>query len=416
MRDSDKRDCREWKAQKGSKKLQKEASKIIKKQDFSFVQKGVTKDMLVTKQIPVYEKAFLETADTYAVVAPGHDMYIPIRFKSAFIFYKYRHFAAMTKRFGEIIERHPKNEFALKAVRLSLNALYMRARQEGATEKQKNKAWADLNHWAKKFGSNRVLVGSKAAKKEKFSIELMSLIQESGYNVVLALRKTDPLEAAKGFDRFVKDYPQSKYAHRAQYAAMVIYDEADQLDLAISSGKRLLKNYPESDRINPTIGFLANFHDRVADFSSAAYYNEMLFEKWLAQSGVDAKGKKKSAKKRAKQKKDKKAKEKREASLITKKQASDALYNAGLLRESMGQFNEAIASYTKYIKHFPENKDSPDLFYKIGTIYERQQKWKNSARIYEGYLSKYLERSSPARKLEVMYDIALVLQKDGQTQ
>ena len=139
MRDGEKRDCREWKAQKGSKKLQKEASKTIKKQDFSFVQKGVTKDMLVTKKIPVFEKAFLETADVYATVAPGHDMYIPIRFKSAFIFYKYRHFAEMTKRFGEIIERHPKNEFALKAVRLSLNALYMRARQEGALEKQKNR-------------------------------------------------------------------------------------------------------------------------------------------------------------------------------------------------------------------------------------------------------------------------------------
>jgi tetratricopeptide (TPR) repeat protein len=418
MRDDEKKDCREWKPKTGGQKLQKEEAKTIKKQDYRFVDEGVTKDMLVEKEIPFFEKKFLDAADIYSDAAPGHDMYIPIRFKSAFIFYKYRHFSEMAKRFGEIIERHPDNEFALKATKLSLNSLYMKALQKDASDQERNEAWKDINHWAKTFQANKVLMGSAAAKKTKFAGEVQSLIEESGYNVVLALRKVNALAAASGFDKFVNDYPKSKYAHRAQYAAMVIYDEASQLDLAINAGKKLLKDYPESDRYNPTIGFLATFHDRVADFSTSAMYNELYFSKWLAQEGKDEgkskrgrKAKKARKPKPAKKSKADKGKEKVEVILITEKEASDALYNAGLLRESMGQFNKAIANYTKYIKYFPDKKDAHELFYKIGGIYERQDNVRKADIIYEGYLDKYSDRSSPGRILAVTYKHAMALRK-----
>ncbi len=419
MRDNEKKDCRDWKPQAGKRKLQKEASKKIKERRYRFVDEGVTKDMLEKKEIPFFEKKFLEAADVFADVAPGHDMYIPIRFKSSFIFYKYRHFSEMAKRFGEIIERHPTNEFALKATKLSLNSLYMKALQKDATEAERNAAWKDVNHWAKTFQSNKVLMSSKAARKAKFVNEVQSLIEESGYNVVLALRKTDALAAGTGFTRFVADYPKSKYAHRAQYAAMVIYKEASQLDLAITAGKRLLKNYPKSDRYNPTIGFLASFHDRVADFGTAARYNEMYFAKWLEQEGKDeGKKKKKSRKSRKSRKRSRKSRKKKgeeevKVILITDKEASDALYNAGLLRESMGQFGRAIANYTKYIKYFPDNKDAHDLFYKMADIYERQSKWRKADIIYEGYMDKYEDRSTKGRMLAVLYKHAMALRKMG---
>ncbi|MBN2493410.1 MAG: tetratricopeptide repeat protein [Deltaproteobacteria bacterium] len=410
MRDGpEKKDCRDWKAQTGKQKIGKEEDKTITKTDMRFVEKGVTRDMLQKKEIPFFEKKFLASADVYSNIAPNHDMYIPIRFKSAFVFYKYRHFSEMAKRFGEIIERHPDNEFAMRAVRVSLNSLYMKAKQKDATDAERNSAWNDVNHWAKTFKANKVLMSSKAASKEKFADEIQSLIEESGYNVVLALRKTAPLEAAKGFDQFVADYPKSKYAHRAQYAAMVIYDEANQLDLAIKAGKALLENYKSSDRYNQTIGFLAAFHDRVADFATSARYNEMYFEKWLEQQGKPkSKSKKHQPKKR--RGRGKKAAE-GELILITDKQASDALYNAALMRESMGQFAKAIKNYGSYIKHFPENDDTPNIFYKIGLIYERQGKWRQADRVFEGYPDKYSDRSTPGRLLNAVYKHAMALRK-----
>jgi TolA-binding protein len=279
-------------------------------------------------------------------------------------------------------------------------------------EEERNKSWSEINRWAKAFISNKVLVNSKAAKREKFSNEMQSLIEQSGYNVVLAVRKQDPLKAAHGFEKFVKDYPKSKYAHRALYAAVVIFDEAQQLDLAISAGKRLLKGYPDSDRYNPTIGFLADFHTRVADFAKAARYNEKYYEKWLDQTGQGSKKKKKKKKKKRRRRK-KKGEEETEKILITDKEAQDALYNAALLRESMGQFDKAIGNYVKYIKQFPDAKDVPDLFYKIGKIYERRKDWRKADRVWEGYPDKYAERSDGGRMLNVTYKHAMALRKQG---
>ncbi len=418
MRDTQKKDCRDWKAKTGKGKLGKEESKIIKHQKMSFVQSGtVSKDKLIKKDIPFFEKKFLAAADVYSSVSSKHDMYIPIRFKSAFVFYKYRHFAEMAKRFGEIIERYPRNEYALKAVRLSLNSLYMKATLS-EEEKDRNASWKAVNYWAMTFQKNEILMNSPVAKKEKFGPEIQNLVEESGYNVVLALRKIDALGAASGFDKFVNDFPKSKYSHRALYAAMVIYDEANQLDLAIRAGKRLLKDYKKSDRINPTIGFLASFYDRIADFGTAAAFNEKLFNKWLEQEGKTAKkgkkGKRKKARKRSRRRRGKK-KEETKVILITDKEASDSLFNAGLLRESMGQYTKAIKNYGLYIKHFPEKDDTPDLFLKIGKIYEQQGKWRSADRVFAGYLEKFAERSSPGRMLNVLYRHAMALRKMDKT-
>jgi tetratricopeptide (TPR) repeat protein len=191
----------------------------------------------------------------------------------------------------------------------------------------------------------------------------------------------------------------------------VIYNEASQLDLAINAGKRLLKNYPKSDRYNPTIGFLANFHDRVADFGTSAMYNEMYFNKWLEQEGKTGKKKSKKRSRRSRKRSKRGKKGKVEVILITDKEASDALYNAALMRDSMGMYNKAIANYTKYIKYFPDKKDAHDLFYKIGMIYERQKDWRKADIIYVGYLGKYEDRSTPGRMLAVTYKHAMALRK-----
>jgi tetratricopeptide (TPR) repeat protein len=417
QRDTKGIDCTKYKPKTGKGKIDKEEAKTFIPEKFDFGKETkVAKEEMAEKEIPFMEKKFLESADAYAGVAANHDMYIPVRFKSAFIFYKYKHFAEMTKRFGEIIERFPKNEFALKAVKLSLNTLYIKA-TSAEKEEERTEHWKEINHWAKTFKRNDVLMSNPVAKKDKFGDELQSLIEESAYNVTLSSRAKEALKAASGFDQFVKDYPKSKYAHRALYAAMVIYDEARQLDLAIDAGKSLLKEYPTSDRYNATIGFLAGFYTHVADFDQAATYSELYFSKWLEQKG-EGEGKKGAPHKPKKVTPREKERDKSQAKdteggelLITDKEAMDSLYNASLLRESIGDFKKAVANYVKYLKYFPDAKDAADVFYKVGLIYESQEQWREADRIYEGYPEKYAEKSAPGRILNVLYRHALALRK-----
>ncbi|RME29475.1 MAG: hypothetical protein D6806_01310 [Deltaproteobacteria bacterium] len=339
-------------------------------------------------------------------------MYIPIRYKSAYLFYKYRHYKEMARRFGEIIQRYPRNTYALKAVRLSLNTMYIKATNPELPEKVRVEHWKEINHWAKTFKANKILMNSKAAKKEKFADEIQSLIEESGYNVILALRKSNPLEAAQKFEKFVDSYPGSKFAHRALYAAMVIYDEARQLDNAIRAGKRLLKKYPASDRFNQTILALADLHNRVADFRASAEYNEMFFSRYMKQK----KGNGKSSRRRRARKGRKRRRAKTKSSveqLITDKQAMDALYNAALLRESMGQYKKAIKNCVAFFNTFPDAVDTPNMFYKVGLIYETIGDLRKADRIWEAYPKKYADRSTPGRLLDVLYRHAMALRKLG---
>ena len=45
---------------------------------------------------------------------------------------------------------------------------------------------------------------------------------------------------------------------------------------------------------------------------------------------------------------------------------ADALYNAGLLRQALGQNDKAIAHYKEYAKQFSSRKDAPDVAFNIG--------------------------------------------------
>ncbi|HEY0191898.1 MAG TPA: tetratricopeptide repeat protein, partial [Kofleriaceae bacterium] len=54
----------------------------------------------------------------------------------------------------------------------------------------------------------------------------------------------------------------------------------------------------------------------------------------------------------------------------TGSKAADALYNAALLRQALGQNKEAIAHYSEYAKKFRERKDAPDVAFNIGVVYE----------------------------------------------
>jgi len=413
MRDRQGRDCRNWKPEATGGKVGQEEERVIKEEkiDFDKAQASTTKKMtksdMEEMEIPFFENKFLEAADVYARVAPGHDMYIPIRFKSAFFFYRYRHYKEMARRFGEIIERYPTNEFAIKAVRLSLNSMYIKATSEELSEQERTEHWKEINRWAEAFMNNKVLMTSAAAKQQKFTDEIQSLIEESSYNVTLALRQTDPLKAAQGFAEFVNKYPKSKFAHRALYAALVVFDEANQLDLAIEAGKKLVKNYPDSDRFDQTLLGLADFHNRIADFAAAATYNEKFFQRWLKQSGQE------DDKKKGRKKAPAKDKAKAAEPAITPEQARDALYNAGLLRESMGQYEKAINNFVEYIKYFPEAPDVQHVFYKVGLIYEQTGDLRKADRIWESYPEKYRDRSSPGRVLDVIYRHALALRKLG---
>jgi len=82
----------------------------------------------------------------------------------------------------------------------------------------------------------------------------------------------------------------------------------------------------------------------------------------------------------------------------TGSKSADALYNAGLLRQALGQNKEAIAHYQEYAKKFRERKDAPDVAFNIGVVYEQAGDEGPAYQAYLDYTKFY--RSSGKRVVE----------------
>jgi tetratricopeptide (TPR) repeat protein len=86
------------------------------------------------------------------------------------------------------------------------------------------------------------------------------------------------------------------------------------------------------------------------------------------------------------------------AKFRTGQKAPDALFNAGVLRQALGQNKEAIAHYKEYANKFRDRKDAPDVAFNIGVVYENAGEDGPAYKAYTEYARNY--RSSGKRVIE----------------
>jgi TolA-binding protein len=318
------------------------------------------------EKIPELEKNFILASDRFVDLAPQHDMLVPVLYKSAYIDYQYNHFLSMTKRLHQIIERHPKNPYAVRAVHLSLNCLLARAKDTSLSPDQRTSAWKEISQWSSSFLQNKELIDSANAREEKLEMALKEISDEAVFNLLLAEKDRSPVLAANGFVAYAKSKPKGKFAHRALYAALVLFHDTKMIRKAIRVGKKLVKDYPKSDRIPSTASFLAALCQNVADFNAAAKYHELFYATWVDQGA-----------------------EPRAAT-----DASRALYNATVLRLSLGQGTPLTKNIRNYIKHFPDEVRAKELLLVLGEHYQKHEKWLPADIVFKGFLQKFAEEAN----------------------
>ena len=101
-------------------------------------------DVRRSRAIPDVERSLSEACDLYFGIADPSDKDLPaIKFKAAYIYYKYNHFVEAAKRYFEIIERWPGDRLSKKSANLILDSLNVQ------------KKWDELAFYAGKFRDNR---------------------------------------------------------------------------------------------------------------------------------------------------------------------------------------------------------------------------------------------------------------------
>ena len=311
-------------------------------------EKARPKDTVGRAKLYAVDKKFGEAIDLYATLFPADPTLVGVIFKNGQMFYDYGEYDEAIKRFGVIVTKYPNDPNSGPAGDRILSALNKAADYENIED------WARKLKKAKSFSSKD--------QQERLDRLIVESIQKSGdkYNEAGKYE-----QAATFYLRVPKETSDGKLAAQALMNAGVMYEKAKQPEKAADIYLDIADKYGDKD---PAIG-------EKAAFTAAVVYEKVIFYDKAA-----------------------KAYEAVWSKFRTGSKSADALYNAGLLRQALGQNKEAIAHYQEYAKKFRERKDAPDVAFNIGVVYEQAGDEGPAYQAYADYTKIY--RSTGKRIIE----------------
>lgn len=311
-------------------------------------EKARPKDTVGRAKLYPVDKKFGEAIDLYATLFPADPTLVGVIFKNGQMFYDYGEYDEAIKRFGVIVTKYPNDPNAGPAGDRILSALNKAADYE------------NIENWARKLKKAKSF--STPDQQQRLDRLIVESIQKSGdkYNEAGKYE-----QAATFYLRVPKETSDSKVASQALMNAGVMYEKAKQPEKAAEIYLDIADKYGEKDA---AIG-------EKAAFTAAVVYEKAIFYDKAA-----------------------KAYEAVWAKFRTGSKSADALYNAGLLRQALGQNKEAIAHYQEYAKKFRERKDAPDVAFNIGVVYEQAGDEGPAYQAYADYTRTY--RSTGKRVIE----------------
>lgn len=315
--------------------------------------------------IPPAKQALLDACERYLKYVEKGEKKVEIAYKAAKIYYDYNYLDEAVARFADLALTYPEYKFengdraaeiAANLVLDSYNIL---------------QDWAKVNEWAKKFYAQDKLATGK------FREDLAKLIEQSSFKLINQLEaKNEYASAADAYMAFVQDWPKSELADKALYNASIDYFNAKMLDRAIEVRKTLITRYPKSQYVPKTLYALAEGYEAVADFDDAAAHYERYAANYEKTRGA-------GSKKPAKGKKDAVASSPEQ--VWEEQNAQDSLYNAGVFRDGLGQYKQALKNREKYLELWPKSKDVEAVTKSIIDLHEKMALWTKAQKLYEDY-------------------------------
>jgi tetratricopeptide (TPR) repeat protein len=318
-----------------------------------------------------FEERLVAACDMYNKLYPDNPDEVDLRYQAAVILYDRNHFVDAARRFGEIISKFPEERRSRDAADLTMFVL--ESREE----------WLELNKLARQFQGNKKLTKPGT----DFAARVAKVVEGSQYkwvDEVVYRQEKNPKKAAQLFLEFVTEFPQSENADRALTYAMIIFQEAAELDRGVEAGERVLREYPDSVFDLKVRYTLAGFYEKMAEFKKAAEAYEAFVEAYDAAAGT---------KKRRVSKGVKRSAEREQLVQEAEAWVADALFNAGLWWEGVGSSQKAIAAYNAYISRFKERKDVPQLAFNVGLVHEKDGRWADAAKAFASFAETYTRDS-----------------------
>ncbi len=340
----------------------------------------VSKKMAIAPQ----KKTLLDACDRYMKYVPNGQKRVEIAFKAANIYYHHNYFDEAVLRFSDIALRYPDYKFenGERAAEISANLVLDSYNLVGN--------WAKVNEWARRFYNQPKLASGH------FREELAKVLEQSSFKLINQLElKKEYAKAAESYLAFVNEFPRSEIADKAVYNASIDFLNAKMLDKAMATRDRVIRSYPKSEFLPACIYANGEGHEAVGDFEEAAqayeaYVNGFERSRGGAVKPRMAKGRtarhSKASRRPAPPPADPKS---QPAQAWDEGKAQIALINAGLFRDGLGQYRQALRDRERFLELWPDGKDAEAVFLSISDLHERSGNHTKALKQLEDYERTY---------------------------
>ena len=306
-------------------------------------ERDIDEGSLEKKAIPSYQKKMIAAFDTYIRYVPKAPELVQIKYRKARIYYEYNHFLAAAPLFQDVVENHSEHELAVFAANLLLDCY------NAAGQPDKVTLWADRFLRSKKYAF--------LLEDEEFAGQLVRIKSQSKVVAAKNAEKSGDFKACgeamlAAFDM----QPEDSLAPTRLYDAALCFQNARLIGAAIKTRRELINKFPDSPLAQRAQFQIASGYHQIAFYKQAADNYETFAKRYPK-----------------------------------KEQSVTALGNATTFRIGLGDYEQAVDNMNAFIKQYGKikPKEAADVFYQMGTVYEKEDRDAELERHLELYLSKW---------------------------
>ncbi|MSP70599.1 MAG: tetratricopeptide repeat protein [Myxococcales bacterium] len=314
-----------------------------------------------SKALPETHVKFIKACDLYSKYVKQSDFLVDIEYDAARVYYDFNQFDEALPRFKNISEKHAEHRLAIFAANLLLDTYNLTGNMD-ALEKQ-------VDIFLKIYTPQR---------DPEFYELLATLKQQSSFKKCQGVeRGKEWVKAAQCFKQYAANYPKSDFLDKAFFNAALNYEREKMLEQSIEMKLKIVNEVPQSELVPKSLYQIAGNLHALAIYSQAAKIYEAYAEKFPKAEN-----------------------------------ARDALRNAAVFRQGLGEYDQAMTdslAYMRLIGSKPE--ETAEVFFSIGLIFEKQEKWDDAIRHFNDYQRKFAKSGKPDLLLQSYVQIGNDYQK-----
>ena len=327
------------------------------------------------KEYSPLESGMLGAFQRYICFVPDSEDLATIKYKRARIFYETNHFEEAAVVFKDIAFNHKDSELSVYAANLYLDSLNVLGVH---STPKRTSCYDEMNEGIEPL--HGMYCGDASARESHE--ELCTVLEQLRCD--LLRKKAEGLQenqqwkqAATVYVSIFRKFSECGRLDEVLYNAAINFEAARLLGRAIKVRKVLIAQYPDSQYAKRALYLTgANFH-ALAIYDTAADFYEQFASKYAGEDGSNCTDAERTA--------------------GTCAIASDALQNAVFFRLGLGDEVKAVADAELFQRSYQRKlpRETSQVFYSLGSIYERQANWQKVIAHYQKYLKTYGRAAMP---------------------